>query len=165
MANKAQVSEAPATTTETVKAFGKGKKKDKYFQPKSDKDTVPYNDVVRDGVFIPGLTEEQRIREGLRAPFQACPNFKKDDFERKEWKRVHSNRKGPTGGAGSGSRNEPQHTFLVHLKNEKKDPKFRTTIRYSAGQSELGNILKSLYDSGSVVVKTIYRGQTTVYNG
>lgn len=122
----------------------------------SDKDTAPLEDVFRDGKLVKGLTEYQKIAEGIRPPLawqadekdgKLIGRFQKTAKERAEWKEVHTNAKGPTGGGRkTRGRGETRLTLIIHRVNIHKKKSFITTISLKAYPSEVGLFLGKYHD-------------------
>lgn len=114
----------------------------------SDKHTQPINDVVRvengDVIIIPGLTEEQKIAEGLQYPRVKAVSFEKTAKERKKWKEVHTNQKLASTGGAPRRKNEPSFTLIAHFINHaKKDPFVSTRSFKNVKRGEIYEALKS----------------------
>lgn len=97
------------------------------------------------------LSEAERIAEGTRPIFARTPDFKKTPAERDAWRKVHSNKKGPTSALPRSKRVEIPHLFSVQLKNVKKLPneEFKSTHTFKAKESELKSILYTFFAVGN----------------
>jgi len=140
----------------------------------SDKDTQPLGDVYRDGKLIEGLTEEQKVAEGINPPLawkpiefkdgRAVGRFEKTEKERELLKEVHDSAKGPTGiGGNRGSRKHLfRKTLIVHRLNVHHKKDFKTTLTFSVFPNEVDGIIRSLHDKerNRVVVKYHYAGES-----
>lgn len=176
------------TPANPVKGSNKGQGRNNRNQSfRSDKDTPPYNDVYdkEHDVVIPGISDEQKVAEGYVAPLQfqlqqikvkttgtdgetrervirTIGRFQKDNFDRKELKRVHTGRKGPSGKSASMSNrhNVTKSTLIVHLKN------FRRKIDFNDFKADPLNFkpqgFKTTYSFKDVRENEIYQVLSTI---
>lgn len=173
-----------SNTTETPAKVVKGSTSKKYMAAFfSDKNTRPYNDIQvynekkRQFVTIEGISEDEKIKEGTRPPYQVVPSFKKTLHEREEWKLVHSNKRLPGGWMSSNANGHSyaKHTLIVHLANKKKDPDFKTTYTFKdVKEPEIWQVLSLIIkldrnNENDVhlnhVVKYHFAGKTVLGNG
>lgn len=144
----------------------------------SDKDTPPIKDMYREGKLIQGITEQDMINEGLRAPLaykcakgvtkdgrlREIGRFEKSKQEREELKATNTRGKGPTGTGGSrGTRlREIKATLIIHCANLHHKKDFSTTISLQAYPSEVPFLIGNYHDpkKHKLVTKYYYRGET-----
>jgi hypothetical protein len=164
--------EAPAQ--QPVKVSHGKNKFDRKFRPYlSDKDTKPLNDVWDGKKTIEGLTEEEKIAEGIFPPLawqsekdedgNPIGRFRKTDKEREELSNVHTNKKGPTGGGRrNAGRGEFTSTLIIHRANVYRKKDFQTTISLQAKPSQVGLLLSAYHDpeKRKLVTKYHYAGKT-----
>ena len=106
---------------------------------------------------ISSLSEAQQISMGYRNPRVTTPSFVKNEQDRKDWKKVHTNAKGPTSPSAPGTkRNEPEMNLIVHVWPTEASPK--TTHSFKAKRSEVGYILGILLAKESIT-KAYYGGK------
>ena len=106
---------------------------------------------------ISSLSEAQQIAMGFRNPRVVVPSFAKSEQDRKDWKKVHTNAKGPTSPSSPGTkRNEPEMNLIVHVTPTENSSK--TTHSFKAKNSEIGYILGILL-SKETITKAFYAGK------
>lgn len=151
--SKAKKTEVVATVK---KKSNKNRNNRDTYIPKSAEDVVPINE----------LTEDEKIRGGLRQPFIEVPNFQKTPEERVRWKKVHSNKKGPVSSMPRSKRQEIEYSLNVYLKNKKKESTFKTVHTFKSKESEVYRILSTFFGyknsefkGAPTITKVIFKGQ------
>jgi hypothetical protein len=177
MANKpAKKTDTPAKKTVKVSSGVKPlspRDVPKYF---SDKRTKPLNDVFVEGELKQGLTEEEKVSEGIFPPLQNTPDFRKSDEDkdrlygaldhatgRRKPGGLHTGKKGPTGGARSRANRGIKHTLILHRLNVDRKKDFPTTLSFDCYADEVNLIVSRFQDAEQrkVVTKYHYCGETT----
>ena len=104
------------------------------------------------------MTQEELISLGYRLPYFIKPDFSKTEEERIALKKVHTNKKGPTGGNVVNKGKEAVGNLIVHLANN-TTKNFKNTHCFKAKASEISSILYVLLRN-ETVTKAWFQGQT-----
>jgi len=140
------------------------------------KDTSPLNTTMFTNakgelVVNEGLTEREKVQQGYLPPRVRRISFKKNEQEREEYKLVHTNAKGPTGGTPN-RRFERKSTLIVHFINFKKQPDHVSTRAFKdVKESEIVQVISTFVklrhdkdDPRAHVSKFYYAGKERKFN-
>jgi hypothetical protein len=137
------------TQSTAAKPVYKGKKKSNFrdYNYKAKEDTKPLNE----------CSEQELIAEGSRPPFVRHISFEKTVKERAQLTRVHSCKKGPTGGFVNSNPVGIPHLLVVHVENKKKEKHFKTTHSFIVRGDEVALTITTFF--GGNVKKAFFNGR------
>jgi hypothetical protein len=143
----------------------------------SDKRTKPLNTVLVNGDTIEGLTEEEKVAEGIFPPLQRAPSWEKSEEDkaklygpldpitgRRKPGGIHTGKRGPRGGTGGNRNRGFKSTLILHRFNVDRKKDFATTLSFICYPDEVNGIKNRHHDpeQRKLVTKYHYRGETTI---
>lgn len=138
----------------------------------SQRGTKPLNDIINEkGELVEGLSERDKVNQGYLLPRVRRISFQKNEQERAEWALVHTNAKGPSGGAPKRV-NERKSTLIVHFINFTKSAEHVSTRAFKdVKPSEIVQVISAFVklrdendDARRHVSKYYYAGKEQKFN-